>query len=88
MTKYDFYRILQNGRIRWYGKLKPARTPGRSIGARIVVEKDPVTGKVLRAWNEVYDREGRVILVHPKRPQDLGHIEIDPETGREISRRD
>jgi hypothetical protein len=40
-----------------------------------------------RTWYESYDIQGRVVQVHPKRPKDLGHIQIDPQTGKEINRR-
>ncbi|MBC6424038.1 MAG: hypothetical protein GDA38_22970 [Hormoscilla sp. SP12CHS1] len=53
---------------------------------RPVVEVEAADGKLIRTWHESYDSQGRVIRVHPKRPQDLGHIEIDPMTGKEIER--
>jgi hypothetical protein len=53
----------------------------------MVVEVDATTGQVTRTWYESYDIQGRVVQVHPKRPKDLGHIQIDPQTGKEINRR-
>ena len=88
VSQYDFFRVLANkSRIRYYDKFKPARGRGRTTGARMVVEVDLTTGKVARTWYESYDSQERVIQVHPKRPIDLGHIEINPETGKEINRR-
>jgi hypothetical protein len=86
-ARYDFFRVLTNGRIRYYDKFKPAATPGSTVGARMVVEVDATTGQVTRTWYESYDIQGRVVQVHPKRPKDLGHIQIDPQTGKEINRR-
>lgn len=86
-AKYEFFKVLENCRIRYYEKLKPATTPGPTAGARMVVEVDAATGQVTRTWYESYDTQGRVVQVHPKRPRDLGHIKIDPQTGKEINRR-
>jgi hypothetical protein len=63
-----------------------SKIPGRTAGARAVVEVYTTTGEVIRTWYESYDAEGRVIRVHPKTPQDLGHIEIDPISRKEIER--
>jgi hypothetical protein len=85
-TTYATFRVLQNGRIRYYENYKPAKSPGKTIGARLVVEVDATSGHVLRTWYESYDNQRRVLRVHPKRPVDLGHIEINPETGKEVAR--
>ena len=85
-AKYESFRVLESGRIRYYGALRPAKSPDR-VGARIVTEVDLATGKPLRTWQEVYDMQGYVIEVHPKWPVDLGHLEIDPTTGQIIGRR-
>ncbi|MBC6481297.1 MAG: hypothetical protein GDA56_29590 [Hormoscilla sp. GM7CHS1pb] len=85
-AKYDFFKVLQNGRIRYYDSYRPAKKPGRTAGARPVVEVEAADGKLIRTWHESYDSQGRVIRVHPKKPQNLGHIEIDPMTGKEIER--
>jgi hypothetical protein len=82
---YDFFRVLANQRIRYYGNYKAAKIPGKTAGARLVVEVN-FNGDVCRTWYESYDRQNRVIRIHPKTPQDLGHIEIDPLTGKEIER--
>lgn len=86
-AKYDFFRVLANGRIRYYEKFKPATTPGPTAGARMVIEVNATTGQVTRTWVESYDSIGRVSQVHPKLPLDLGHIAIDTQTGKEINRR-
>ena len=86
VATYDTFKVLQNGRIRYYGTYKPARISGRTAGARLVVEVNSSTGKPLRSWYESYDNGGKVIRVHPKTPRDLGHIEIDPTTGRATDR--
>lgn len=83
---YDSFRVLDNGRIRYYDTYKPAKSSGRTAGARFVVEVSASTGTPLRTWYESYDQQGRVIRVHPKTPIDLGHIEINPDTGKEIER--
>ncbi|MBD1841839.1 hypothetical protein H6F89_00110 [Cyanobacteria bacterium FACHB-63] len=83
---YASFKLLQNGRIRYYDNYKPAKISGKTAGACLVVEVDAITGNVLRTWYESYDHQHRVIRIHPKRPIDLGHIEIDPATGKEITR--
>jgi len=85
-TTYANFRVLQNGRIRYYESYKPAKSQGKTAGARLVVEVDSITGNVQRTWYESYDHQRRVLRVHPKRPIDLGHIEINPETGKEVAR--
>lgn len=56
---------LENGRIRYYDKIKPASTPGEMAGMRPVREWDPVTGKI-RTWLETVDHSGRVRQVRPQ----------------------
>lgn len=87
MREYDYFRILENRRIRYYGKFRSSKTMGKTIGRRTVTEVNGLTGEVLRTWQECYDINNRVNQIHPKRPKDIGHIEIDPETGKEIKRR-
>jgi hypothetical protein len=43
------YRELQNGRIRYYGEMTPARTQGEMAGARLVREWNPATN-TNRTW--------------------------------------
>jgi hypothetical protein len=83
---YASFKLLQNCRVRYYDTYKPAKTQGKTAGARLVVEVDAITGNTLRTWYESYDNQGRVIRIHPKRPIDLGHLEIDPTTGKEVNR--
>ncbi len=58
-------RELQNGRIRFYGEIKPSRKPGEMHGARLVREWDPKTGSK-RMWYETLDHSGKVRSVAPK----------------------
>ncbi|MFJ8577241.1 LamG-like jellyroll fold domain-containing protein [Micromonospora sp. NPDC093277] len=53
------YKVLQNGRVRYYGKVSPAKNPGESAGRRMVREWNPATGKK-RDWHETLDHSGRV----------------------------
>ena len=50
---------LENGRCRFYEKLKPARTQGEMAGARHVREWDPYTGQK-RDWYETLDHSGNI----------------------------
>jgi hypothetical protein len=86
VATYESFKVLGNGRIRYYGTYKPSKSAGRTAGARLVVEVDATSGQPIRTWYESYDAAGRVIRVHPKTPVDLGHIEMNPETGKEIER--
>lgn len=83
---YAAFKLLHNRRIRYYDTYKPAKTQGKTAGARLVVEVDATTGTILRTWYESYDDQDRVIRIHPKRPIDLGHLEINPDTGKEVNR--
>lgn len=58
-------RTLPDGRIRYYGKEAPARTPGPTRGRCHVTEWGPATGRV-RSWEETYNNVGEVNRVHPK----------------------
>ncbi|MEU1630203.1 putative T7SS-secreted protein [Streptomyces sp. NPDC020096] len=57
-------RELDSGRIRFYGEVSPARTPGVMIGRRLVREWDPDTG-AKRVWHETLDSNGNVRIVRP-----------------------
>lgn len=59
------FKILENGRIRYYGDLRPARTPGNMAGNRTVREWDPVTG-AKRTWLETIGNDGGVYVVRPE----------------------
>ncbi|WP_226887650.1 hypothetical protein [Pectobacterium aquaticum] len=56
---------LENGRYRFYGDIKPSRTPGEMQGAKLVREWDPATGNK-RTWYETVDHSGNVRSVAPK----------------------
>lgn len=80
LKRYESFRILDDLRIRYYGKLRLAKSPGRSVGNRVVTELNPATGKT-RTWMETLDIQGRPTVIHPKygsRP----HYVMDPETGK------
>ncbi|MEV6168305.1 polymorphic toxin-type HINT domain-containing protein [Streptomyces sp. NPDC051954] len=57
-------KVLENGRIRFYGKISPARNPGEMIGRRVVREWDPATDAT-RIWHETLDGAGNVRIVRP-----------------------
>lgn len=56
---------LENGRIRYYGEVQPARNPGEMAGARYVHEYDAATGRS-RGWLETVDQAGKVRQVRPE----------------------
>ncbi len=58
-------RTLPDGRTRYFGAERPAKTLGPTRGASYVTEYDPKTGNV-RSWMESYDHSGNVNRVHPK----------------------
>jgi RHS repeat-associated protein len=55
---------LQNGRIRYYGDVQPARKAGDMAGRRYVHEFDPASGRS-RGWHETVDHSGQVRQVRP-----------------------
>jgi len=55
---------LENGRVRFYGKLKLARTKGEMVGARYVREWNPDTG-YKRDWYETLDHNGNTRQIRP-----------------------
>ena len=56
---------LPDGRIRYYGELREARTPGQMAGMRPVREWNPETGQK-RTWMETIDHNGNVRQVRPQ----------------------
>ena len=58
------YRLLENGRIRYYDEIMPAQKVGEMAGRRRVREWDPKTGNK-RTWHETLDHEGNVRQVRP-----------------------
>jgi hypothetical protein len=80
------FKDLQNGRIRYYGDITPARNSGEMVGARLVREWDPATSAA-RTWYETLDQSGVVRSVAPKPvlgPQN--HRIFDP-SGNYVGRR-
>ena len=57
-------KTLENGRIRYYGDVAPARTPGDMVGRRLVREWDP-SSNATRTWHETLDGAGTVRQVRP-----------------------
>jgi hypothetical protein len=78
------YRQLQNGRYRYYGNIKPARTPGEMMGRRVVREWNPTTG-YKRTWHETLDYTQRVRIVRPIRPGPKIHYRFD-RSGRYVGK--
>ncbi len=70
-------RELENGRIRYYGDLRSARTPGEMAGQRTVREWDPATGSQ-RTWLETLDQQGRVRIVRPETGRLKRHYNFGP----------
>lgn len=57
-------KVLEGGRIRFYGNVTPARNPGEMVGRRLVREWDPKTDST-RIWHETLDTAGNVRIVRP-----------------------
>ena len=55
---------LENGRTRFFGKIKLARTNGEMVGARYVREWNPDTG-YKRDWYETLDHNGNIRQLRP-----------------------
>lgn len=55
---------LENGRVRFMGKLKMARTKGEMVGARYVREWNLDTG-YKRDWYETLDHNGNIRQIRP-----------------------
>ncbi len=58
-------RELEDGRIRYYGEIKPPRNPGEMIGRRTVREWNPANGNK-RTWQETLDHDGNIRQVRPQ----------------------
>ena len=86
---------LPDGRIRYYGELREARTPGQMAGMRPVREWNPETGQK-RTWMETIDHNGNVRQVRPQESITNGqkiHYRFDKDgnyigTKEGITRRD
>jgi hypothetical protein len=70
------FRELANGRIRYYGKMDPAKTPGIMAGRRLVREWDPTTGRT-RTWQETLNHDGKVLQVRPQTSGPKNHYMFD-----------
>jgi RHS repeat-associated protein len=80
------YRELQNGRIRYYGEMTPARTQGEMAGARLVREWNPATN-TNRTWYETLDHSGNVRSVAPKPVTEPLNHRIFDANGNYLGRR-
>jgi hypothetical protein len=69
-------RTLENGRVRYYGNVDPARTPGEMAGRRLVREWDPSTNAT-RTWHETVDHAGSVRQVRPETGGPKVHYRFD-----------
>ncbi|WP_431810127.1 hypothetical protein [Jejubacter sp. L23] len=79
-------KSLENGRYRFYGDIKPSRTPGEMQGARLVREWDPATGNK-RTLYETVDHSGRVRSVAPKPVMHEKNHHIFGSNGKYMGRR-
>lgn len=61
----DGFRVMENGKIRYYGEVDPARTSGQMLGRRMVREWDPAAG-TKRTWHETIDHDHNVRIVRPE----------------------
>jgi hypothetical protein len=71
-------RQLEDGRFRFYGKIKPADKAGEMVGARKAREWDPATGNT-RTWFETLDHQGRIRQVRPETGGPKVHYRFDAE---------
>lgn len=69
------FKELENGRIRYYGTIKPAKNSGSMQGARRVREWNSANGSK-RTWYETLDKNGNIRQVHPKY-DNLPHYTFD-----------
>ena len=85
--KADKTEYLADGRIRYYMKERPAKTPGNIRGNREVVEYNPQNGNV-RRWEESINHQGEAVRVHPKQINGVdfknGEIPHYPPTAKDI----
>jgi RHS repeat-associated protein len=70
------YKVLQSGRVRYYGDVVKAQQKGEMMGRRLVREWDPVTDGT-RTWHETLDHAGRVRQVRPETLGDKIHFMFD-----------
>jgi hypothetical protein len=67
---------LENGAIRYYGRLVQAEKEGEMVGRRLVREWNPATG-AKRMWHETLDANGTVRIVRPVTTGDKVHFLFD-----------
>lgn len=72
----DGFRVLDNGKLRYYGDVASAKNPGEMIGRRVVREWDPATGAT-RTWHETIDNAGNVRIVRPEQGPVKTHYHFD-----------
>ena len=78
---------FSDGRMRYYGSEKPARSLGPTRGSCYVTEYNQQTGQV-RTWYESRDHAGNVTRVHPKSIDGLNDISRHyPPTKAELNSR-
>ena len=70
----DSIHELDDGRIRFYEKIKPAKTEGEMAGARLVEEWNPDNGNI-RVWYETLDHFGNIRQVRPD-PRVTGGVKV------------
>ncbi|GAC42099.1 hypothetical protein PPOP_1456 [Paenibacillus popilliae ATCC 14706] len=67
---------LPDGRIRYYGKIDAAKTPGEMVGRRMVQELNPSNGNV-RTWHETLSGTGNIRQVRPQLGPGKTHYRFD-----------
>jgi len=80
------YVELENGCIRYYDKISPARNSGEMIGRRRVKEFNLKTGET-RFWHETLDNSGHIRQIRPQASSgEKKHYVFDKEGNYETSR--
>ena len=74
----DGFRVLENGRFRYYSEVDSAKTPGAMLGRRMVREWDPATG-LKRTWHETLDHSGTVRILRPQNGPNKTHYHFDEQ---------
>jgi hypothetical protein len=70
LRQYETYgkagvKNFECGKIRYYGELNGAKTPGTMVGRRLVREWTP-DKNAYRTWHETIDQKGRIRIVRPE----------------------
>lgn len=65
------WKELPNG-----GRLYTRKIPGRSGGHALYCKETDSGEKTVRFWQEIYDRNGRLVAKHEKFPLDSGHKNV------------